>query len=103
MIIRKITTAAAVQRINPEARFGVSITADGVETYDWMGTTPIPQAEIDAAKLELQQEYDLLEYSRKRKDEYPDWREQLDKIYHDGIEKWKAEMIDPIKAKYPKP
>jgi hypothetical protein len=44
-----------------------------------------------------------MEYSRKRRAEYPDWGTQLNKIYDDGLTKWKAEMVDPIKAKYPKP
>ena len=48
-------------------------------------------------------EFKANEYSRKRKAEYPDWSVQLEKIYDDGITKWKAEMVDPIKAKYPKP
>ena len=47
-------------------------------------------------------EWEALEYSRKRRDAYPDWGTQLNKIYDDGIEKWKTEMVDPIKNKYPK-
>ena len=43
------------------------------------------------------------EYARKRVEEYPDWGTQLDYIYHNGIDKWKADIVDPIKAKYPKP
>ena len=43
------------------------------------------------------------EYARKRATEYPDWGTQLDYIYHNGIEKWKTDMVDPVKAKYPKP
>ena len=43
------------------------------------------------------------EYARNRQAEYPDWGTQLNKIYDDGIAKWKSEMVDPIKAKYPKP
>ena len=42
------------------------------------------------------------EYQYKRENEYPRIEDQLDKIYHDGIEKWKSEMIKPIKDKYPK-
>ena len=34
---------------------------------------------------------------------YPTVTEQLDYIYHNGIDKWKTDMIDPVKAKYPKP
>jgi hypothetical protein len=28
--------------------------------------------------------------------------DQLDKIYHDGIDRWKSEMIQPVKDKFPK-
>jgi len=41
-------------------------------------------------------------YKQKRLDEYPAWNEQLDKIYHSGIDAWKAD-IKKIKDKYPKP
>ena len=34
---------------------------------------------------------------------YPSIGEQLDYIYHNGIEKWKTDIVDPVKAKYPKP
>ena len=43
------------------------------------------------------------EYARNRATEYPDWGTQLDYIYHHGIEKWKTDIVDPVKAKYPKP
>ena len=38
-----------------------------------------------------------------RKNEYPDWGTQLDYIYHNGLDKWKTHIVDPVKAKYPKP
>ena len=43
------------------------------------------------------------EYARKRATEYPDWGTQLDYIYHNGLDKWKTDVVDPVKAKYPKP
>jgi len=43
------------------------------------------------------------EYKRQRKSEYPNWGEQLDYIYHNGVDAWKADIVDPIKTKYPKP
>jgi len=46
--------------------------------------------------------YDALAYSRSRKVEYPSIPEQLDYIYHNGVEKWKTDMILPVKEKYPK-
>lgn len=45
----------------------------------------------------------LVKYKLDRQAEYPDMGTQLNKIYDDGITKWKSEMVDPIKAKYPKP
>ena len=61
------------------------------------------QSDIDAARVTLDSEYAALEYSRKREAEYPDWGTQLDYIYHNGIEKWKTDIVDPVKTKYPKP
>ena len=43
------------------------------------------------------------EYARNRASEYPDWGTQLDYIYHNGIDKWKTDIVDPVKTKYPKP
>ena len=40
-------------------------------------------------------------YTDARKAEYPPLEEQLDKIYHEGIDAWKAD-IKTIKDKYPK-
>ena len=42
------------------------------------------------------------EYKQKRVAEYPDIVDQLDDIYHNGIEGWKT-SIKAIKDKYPKP
>ncbi len=44
-----------------------------------------------------------INYIKNRVEEYPDWGTQLDYIYHHGINKWKKDMVDPIKKKYPKP
>lgn len=41
------------------------------------------------------------EYIYKRLEEYPSIAEQLDNIYHNGIDKWK-ETIKAVKDKYPK-
>ena len=57
------------------------------------------QSDINAARIEL----DKLKYQLQRKDEYPDWGTQLDYIYHNGIDKWKTDIVDPVKKKYPKP
>ena len=41
-------------------------------------------------------------YTTKRRKEYPTWQDQLDDIYHNGINGWKA-TIKVTKDKYPKP
>ena len=66
------------------------------------------QVDLDETKVQteedrLDSEHAAQEYARDRREAYPDWGDQLNKIYDDGITKWKAEMVDPIKAKYPKP
>ena len=47
--------------------------------------------------------WEAQEYARNRAVEYPDMRDQLDYIFHNGVAKWKTDMIEPVKAKYPKP
>ena len=41
-------------------------------------------------------------YKGLRAKEYPAIADQLDYIYHNGIDAWKTDMIDPVKTKYPK-
>ena len=42
------------------------------------------------------------DYKIKRAAEYPSIEDQLDEIYHNGIDAWKA-TIKVVKDKYPKP
>jgi hypothetical protein len=42
-------------------------------------------------------------YTQRRESEYPSLTDQLDYIYHNGVDAWKADIIDPIKAAHPKP
>ena len=51
-----------------------------------------------ASKLDAQDN----DYSRSRAAEYPSIPDQLDDIYHNGIDAWKA-TIKVTKDKYPKP
>lgn len=41
-------------------------------------------------------------YKDLRAAEYPPLPDQLDYIYHNGVDAWKKDMIDPVKNKYPK-
>ena len=74
--------------------------ADGTIHYTGGKTAP-SDAEIDAEIIRLQSEWDAHEYARKREAEYPSVGDQLDEIYHNGINAWKA-VIKVTKDKYPK-
>tara|TARA_Y100000816_G_C25568239_1_gene306474 strand:+ start:176 stop:469 length:294 start_codon:yes stop_codon:yes gene_type:complete len=63
----------------------------------------IVQSKVDAARTTLNSEAAAVLYKSQRKAEYPDWDVQLDYIYHNGIDKWKTDIVDPVKSKYPKP
>ena len=90
----------AILKINSTAK--VAITDSDINQIEWLdGTTPIPKADIEAKMVELQTEYDNNKYQRDRASEYPSIKDQLDKIYHSGIEEWKK-VIKTTKDKYPK-
>jgi len=90
----------AIKKINPNAEFMVS--AKDINQIVWLnGTTPIVKADIEAKMAELQTEYDAKQYQRHRAAEYPSVKDQLDKIYHEGIDEWKK-LIKVTKDKYPK-
>tara|TARA_R100000655_G_C2958858_1_gene188539 strand:- start:101 stop:424 length:324 start_codon:yes stop_codon:yes gene_type:complete len=60
------------------------------------------EAEINAGLKKLQDDFDALDYARKRAKEYPSIADQLDDIYHNGINGWKA-TIKTTKDNYSKP
>ena len=97
-----VDTAQAIQSLKPNAEW--ILRGDDFDGLEWLDTkqTKPTESEIDAEKKRLQAEYDAQAYSRNRQADYPDWGTQLNKIYDDGVTKWKSEMVDPIKAKWPK-
>ena len=81
---------------------GISDPPDRKRVYTFHNDQEAPtQAEIDAELKKLQSEYDANEYQRSRASEYPSIADQLDEIYHNGIDSWKA-VIKKTKDKYPK-
>ena len=63
----------------------------------------VPTEEAIQAKLaELQAEYDNNKYQRDRASAYPSWQEQMDLLYHGGVDALKAEL-KKTKDKFPKP
>jgi len=67
------------------------------------GTKPTEKECIDGlAAMQAAWDAEFDSYKSKRRAEYPDYASQLDDIYHNGIDSWKA-TIKAIKDKYPKP
>ena len=83
---------------------GVVVTIDDSKgAFDADGKmVTLDSAKVTAARKAIDDAYAAVEYQRKRKEEYPSWEDQLDKIYHSGIDAWKAD-IKAIKDKYRKP
>ena len=86
----------AIVAINPDAAY----RSKGIDNIEWLhGTSPISKSDIQTKAAELET---ALGYIDKRREEYPSWQDQLDDIYHNGVDGWKA-TIKVTKDKYPKP
>ena len=94
------TVIQAILSINPNAE--ASVSGNDINTVQWHnGTAVISKVDIEAKMVELQADYDAKQYQRDRALEYPELKDQLDKIYHSGIDEWKK-VIKATKDKYPK-
>tara|TARA_R100001510_G_C7576334_1_gene150919 strand:- start:213 stop:533 length:321 start_codon:yes stop_codon:yes gene_type:complete len=57
---------------------------------------------VDRQEMNKSQVEAALSYANKRVAAYPSIGDQLDKIFHEGLDAWKVE-IQAVKDKYPKP
>ena len=78
-----------------------TLNGNVVESTD-KSLIPVTWDQVSTKNTELKAEADNLLYKEQRQLEYPPIEEQLDKIYHSGVNAWKAD-IKAIKDKYPKP
>jgi len=89
----------AIRKAYPDA---VTID-DGTGAFKADGSKiNLVQSKIDTARTTLNAEAAAIAYQGQRKAEYPSIEDQLDDIYHNGIDAWKA-TIKTTKDKYPKP
>jgi len=94
------TVLDAILKINPNAE--VTVNGNDVDNIIWHnGTEVISKSDIQTKRTELQTEYNNNKYQRDRAAEYPSIVDQLDDIYHNGIDGWKT-TIKAVKDKYPK-
>ena len=86
----------AILKIKSDAQF--TLNGDNIDTCEiiWHDNNP-----TNITKEEIKSKIQQMEYIDKRKKEYPSIVDQLDDIYHNGIDGWK-ETIKAVKDKYPK-
>jgi len=94
----KIYILKAILKLNPTAQ--VSVSGEDINQIEWYDGNPtnITNQQILAKQAELQAIEDVYENRRK---EYGKIVNQLDEIYHNGLDSWKARIAN-IKQKYPK-
>ena len=73
---------------------------DGAYIKEWNVEEEQPELE-DLDKIDVTAEVALVEVLSNREISYPSIPDQLDEIYHNGIDSWKA-VIKVTKDKYPK-
>ena len=95
----KLNIVHAILALHPTAQF--TTNNDQVEEWHSSEITQPTEQEIEVKLAELKYQEEVNVYQEKRKLEYPDWGDQLDQIYHSGIDVWKSD-IKVIKDKYPK-
>ena len=99
------TIIEAIHALRPGARWVLQGSEySGLEWRTNVGINTIKPTEEEVVQkiAELKYEYEVKnEYQENRKSSYPPISEQLDKIYHNGLNAWKAE-IKIVKDKYPK-
>lgn len=77
--------------------------ADGYYQFDWDGMSELPEWTKDMTQVDVDLPVLLLPtYAELRASAYPPITDQLDTIYHEGIDAWKA-VITAVKEEYPKP
>ena len=93
-----INKGQAIKSLVPTAEFIVR-----GDTIEWFNppNAPVTDAQIATELARLQTQYDANEYQRQRAQEYPSIADQLDTLYHSGLDAWKAQ-IKTVKDKYPK-
>ena len=95
-----ISILETIKVINPKAE--VSVGENDVKKIQWYNDTkPIAEADILAKQKELETAYENNKYQRDRVEAYPSIVDQLDDLYHNGIDGWKK-TIKAVKDKYPK-
>lgn len=100
-MIRKPSITDAIVSLRPNSAF--ILENDDLSKLEWKdsNTNPPTKEEIQSELNRLLQDFYNIEYKNLREKEYPNIKDQLDILYHDGYDGWK-DKIKEIKDKYPK-
>ena len=97
-----------LEEFKTECRSELQALRDGDGIYKQVNNERLPisdddfeQMVIDCANSKFDQQENG--YKQARQEAYPSYGEQLDYIFHNGLEAWKTDIIQPIKDNHPKP
>ena len=94
-----ITKFDAIKSLVPNAE----LLVDANDNIRWLKGGNIPtEDEIRDEIVRLEYVDEIQEYQKQRASAYPDWASQLDYIYHNGVDAWKTDIVDPVKTAHPK-
>ena len=100
--MKKATLSNAIEALIPNEIFIISVI-DGKEVVEYKNPDKAPSEKAINDKIaELRAEYEANQYQRNRAADYPSWQEQMDLLYHGGVDALKAEL-KKTKDKFPKP
>lgn len=108
MKIRLPGVDTAIKYLRPNVKRWELYNTDITVWEDDSGAEPPTWEEIQNQIFQDVDVYNYYLYARNREDEYGDWKEQLNMLYDDiksgNLEngRW-VQMIEAVKAKYPKP
>jgi len=100
-MIRKPNITDAIISLRPNIPF--ILENEDISKLEWKDSNTVPPTleEIQNELNRLQQDFSSIEYKNLREKEYPNIKDQLDILYHEGYDGWKK-VIEDIKIKYPK-
>ena len=96
-----IRISDALQVLRPGAEW--AIDNNSYAQLNWLDTeqTKPTEEEVVQKVAELTYQKEVEVYKEQRAAEYPSYADQFDQIFHDGIDAWKATILE-VKRRYPK-
>ena len=99
---------ATLEEFQAECRSELQALRDGDGIFKQVNNERLPISDDDFEQMVVDcanSKFDNQEngYKEARLAEYPAIGDQLDYIYHNGLEAWKTDIIQPIKDQFPKP